>query len=211
MIGNHQIGDHAAGLQLIQGDAHRTGEVRVLQIAVLLKHHDVHNLADIAVQETLALFNLKDLGTRGTGRRGQHRINWEEARRVTGRKQDTGAGAHRITEDTGVLLQGADALLRTDRVLAVCVGAVGVQTGAANHHLKHRVVVPIAGPLHAKLEVLVAVKETLNMVQVVFAGGCHLAGNAGGVQVSGEFIAAHGEGHESSFGELVEVEKSRVM
>ena len=130
---------------------------------------------------------------------------------MTGRKQDAGTRAHRVTKDAGVLLQGTDALLGPNRVLAVRVGAVGVQAGAANHYLKHGVVIPIAGPLHTELEMLVAIEETLNVVQVVFARGCHLTGDAGGIEVGGEFIAAHGEGHKSSLvGESVKVEKSRV-
>ena len=114
---------------------------------------------------------------------------------MTGRKQDAGTCTHRLTKNAGVLLQGADTLLGPNRVLTVSMRTVRVQTRAANHYLKHGVVIPIAGPLHAKLKVLVAIEETLNVVQIVFARGRHLTGDTRGIEVGGEFIAAHGERH----------------
>ena len=167
----------------------------MLQITVLLKHHDIHNLTDIAVQEALALLNLKNLSAGSLRSRSHHRIDGEQTRRVTGRKQNTRTRTHRLTEDAGVLLQRADALLSTNSVLTVSMRTVRVQTRAANHHLKHRIVIPLAGPLHTKLKVLITIQETLNMVQVILSGGCHLAGNTHRIQVRGELIAAHRERH----------------
>ena len=167
----------------------------MLQVAVLLKHHDIHNLADIAVQEALALLNLKNLSAGSLRRRSHHRIHGEQTRRVTGRKQNTRTGTHRLAENTGVLLQRADALLGTDSVLTVSMRTVRVQARAADHHLKHRIVIPLAGPLHTKLKVLITIQETLNMVQIILSGGCHLTGNTHRIQVRGELIAAHGERH----------------
>ena len=165
-----------------------------MQITVLLKHHDIHNPTDIAVQEALALPHLKNSAPAASAAAAITAWMGEQTRRVTGRKQNTRTRTHRLTEDAGVLLQRADALLGTNSVLTVSMrndpgsdprGEPSPQTPNRN---------PTRGSTAHQTQGALTIQETLNMVQVILSG-CHLAGNTHRIQVRSELIAAHRERH----------------
>ena len=198
MIGNHKIGQLTALTKLGEGDAHRPREMRMLQIPVLLKHHHTHDLANIAVQEPLALLNTQHRGSGAFGDARQLSINGEKSGGMTGGEQDLLAGAYRIAKNTGILFESINALGGTNRILSLDMRAVRVQTSTEYHDLKNFVIGPILRPYNPEFEVLIVIEKPLNMRKVILARCSNIARDAGRIKISGKLVARHCKTHTSS-------------